>query len=312
MAVSHQLVDTGAADGSLSSLLALDAAVAPGIVALRPDLTATGTTPYDALGRSSADGDGLPALATTALLAERGLRVGDRLDTIVGRSQVPVRVVGEVSGFPTLGSTDGLVVDATMLRRATGGQGSADQWWYAVDEGAATQAGAALAADPVVAAVSDRWTLAAALEQDPLAQGFTGSLQIALIVGTVLAAMGYGVSVLLSGRERRSELLLLRALGGSPREVRSALVIEQLLVLGLGIALGLVVGLVVAALVVPLTTVSARTGAVVPPAVTTVPWAHLIILVLGLVTVLVAVSAVVTSRVGRAQIATGLRQEVAP
>ncbi len=87
--------------------------------------------------------------------------------------------------------------------------------------------------------------------------------------------------------------------------------LEQATVVALGLLLGLAVGLVVAWLVLPWTTVSARTGAVVPPALVTVPWLAVLALLALLALTLLATSAAVTAAAQRERPAFTLR-EAAP
>jgi hypothetical protein len=95
------------------------------------------------------------------------------------------------------------------------------------------------------------------------------------------------------------------------REVTRVLLLEQLLVVLLATVLGLVGGLAVSALVVPLSTVSARTGVVVPPALTVVPWFGVALLAAGLVVLLGVLVRLVMVGVTRTRPAASLRAEVA-
>lgn len=314
MPVHHLSADTGARDGVATPVLALDAATAPHVVRLRPDLLPAGMAAYADLATDPhGSGTGaVPALASRALLAARGLSVGETLDTVVLGTAVPVRVVAQVEAYPTVGTGESLVVDAERLRNAIGTDLPAvDQWWLGVDPAAAGDVASTLERLPEVSAVVDRLQLATELTQDPLAEGFAGALRIALVGAALLAVVGVAVGVLLTGRERREELGLLAALGAPPRQVRSALLLEQATVLALGLLLGLVVGLVVAWLVLPWTTVSARTGAVVPVAVVTVPWGAVLALLALLGLTLLATSAAVTAAARRGRPGLTLR-EAAP
>lgn len=267
----------------------------------------------------------LPGLATTALLQARGAEVGATIGTTVLGRTIPVKVVGELAALPTVGTAEALVVDLGSLQQrllATGPPSEPLEWWLRttpVDLAALQQVVGAPpepttavgGSDIAGATMIDRWSEHTALQQDPLALGFLGALRIALVAGALFAAIGIVVSVLLTVRERRGELELLHALGMRSREVSRVLLVEQLVVLLLGTALGLVVGLAVSALVVPLTTVSARTGVVVPPALTIVPWWGIAVITAGLVVVLGLLVRLVMVGVARTRPAASLRSEAA-
>lgn len=312
MPVRSDLVDTGSGSGSTTTLVALDSAVAPEVVLLRPDLA--GPSPSTLYAPLQHDrGADLPAIATAGLLRARDAVVGDTVDTTVRGVTIPVRIVAAVQQFPTVTSGEGLVVDLASLQRllAAGGQrAEPSQWWLRVPEPTAPQVVAAVGHRAGLASeVVDRFSVRDALQDDPLALGFQSALRIALVAGMLFAAVGFGVSVLLSTQERRGELALLRALGMPRRAVAATVWLEQGLVLGLGVVLGLAVGLVVSTLIVPLTTVSSRTGAVVPPAIMTIPAAQTGALVAALLAILGATLAVVTRTALRGGTATGLQLE---
>jgi hypothetical protein len=267
----------------------------------------------------------LPGLATSALLQARGVEVGATIGTSVLGRTIPVKVVGELSAVPTVGTGEAMVVDLGSLQQRlllTGPPSEPQEWWLRSSPGDVTALRQAVLAPPGSAAARtdsgipgatmlDRWSERTALQQDPLAVGFLGALRIALVAGALFAAIGIAVSVLLTVRERRGELELLHALGMPAREVTRVLLLEQLLVVLLATVLGLVVGLAVSALVVPLTTVSARTGVVVPPALTVVPWFGVALLAAGLVVLLGVLVRLVMVGVTRTRPAASLRAEVA-
>ena len=312
MPVRSDLVDTGSGSGSTTTLVALDSAVAPEVVLLRPDLA--GPSPSTLYAPLQHDrGADLPAIATAGLLAGPGRRRrghgrhrGPRRDDPGAdrrcRAAVPDRHLGRGPRRRPR------VAAAPAGRRRAAGR-----------------------AEPVVAARARADCPAGrGRRRAPSRAGERGRRPV---LGTRRAAgrparpglperaadRARGRDALRRSRFRRQrpavdpgatrELALLRALGMPRRAVAATVWLEQGLVLGLGVVLGLAVGLVVSTLIVPLTTVSSRTGAVVPPAIMTIPAAQTGALVAALLAILGATLAVVTRTALRGGTATGLQLE---
>jgi ABC-type antimicrobial peptide transport system permease subunit len=107
----------------------------------------------------------------------------------------------------------------------------------------------------------DRRAVLDSLQHTFSQQGTIGVIGICAIVPLLLALLGNLVASWLSTRQRLTNLMVLRALGGAPRQVASMLTIEQSIVYITAIGLGLLFGVVIATLVVPALVVTGASSA---------------------------------------------------
>lgn len=98
---------------------------------------------------------------------------------------------------------------------------------------------------------ADRRELDAVLSSDPLYASLTGILWIGAVVALLLGLPGNLLVSWLNARERRAGLALLRALGGTPRQLAAVLLWEQSLVYGSALVLGTLLGLLFTWLILP-------------------------------------------------------------
>jgi putative ABC transport system permease protein len=155
---------------------------------------------------------------------------------------LPVTAVRRVPAVPSAATT-GVVVDYTYAERAALGDDSAAfrQVWVAA--GAAQGITKRLAAQGVHVTRTDRSSTASSLfsRQGPGLAAMLFLLDAA--AAALLAGLGAVVSLAVSARRRRYEYAALAAGGVSRRVLRRSLVIEQLLVLGVGAVIGVAAGI---------------------------------------------------------------------
>ncbi len=188
-------------------------------------------------------------VASGRFLSMHGLRPGDSftLGAADGR-QERVRLVGEVMSGPA----DSLRADwATVTALAPGAQ--AGQYWVRLMPGAdvAAYMKAVRAADPGLYPSVKTSVNAGAVT-------VIGSASALTLMLTVVAAMGVFNTVVLSSRERRRDLGMLKSIGMTPRQVTVMMVVSMA---GLGLVggiLGLPLGVAAYRLVIPMTEHSAH------------------------------------------------------
>ena len=103
------------------------------------------------------------------------------------------------------------------------------------------------------------------LRTDPLALGLLGLMYLAFVVALTLSVVGLLTYAALTTQARRTEFGVLRALGLSAWRVVQGLALEQLFVMGVGVALGALLGGVLAWQVVPTLALGAAGEGVTPP-----------------------------------------------
>jgi hypothetical protein len=230
----------------------------------------------------------LPAIATTAFLSSTGARVGDVVRLPVGSVNLPVRLVAEVRGFPTVASGQPAVIaDLAGLGDVLAARSQpplpVTQWWLRTGPGVP-------AGLPPGAAVTTRAGLAAAQLADPLPNvQQLGSLVIVIAAG-LLACLGIAVSVAAAVRERRLTDAVLAALGVGRAARARQLCFEQLMLSLPAAAAGALIGAILARLLVPAVTLTSGT-APFPPARVEIPLALLALLALAVAAVPVIAAA---------------------
>jgi hypothetical protein len=224
----------------------------------------------------------LPGIATAAFLQANNAAVGSVFPAAVGGATVPVKIVAAVSAFPTVTGADGaLIVDLAAVQDYLAGKAqqplAVTSWWLRAAPGAA-----AAPAVPADAVVTDRAAVTAGLFGDSLT---AAPQQAALAVGvavTLLAVLGFAVSVAASLRERRARSALLKALGvPMSAQVRQLCAEELLLSIPAGLA-GLAAGAALAHLLISAVVLTPGGTTPVPPVLPEVPLGWAAVLAAGI------------------------------
>ncbi len=243
----------------------------------------------------------LPAFISRSLADQANVAVGDELAIGSLTSRLQVRVAGVIDGFPTIDPTRpfaivGLEGQALATYVRSGRTPFVNEWWLRVDDPARSDAIARiLRQDPHSAErVTDQRAVLLALSNDPLSLGVIGALIIGAIAALVVAFIGFGVSAVVSTRERLSEFALLRAVGLSSPQLSAWLSLEFAFLLLIGAAAGSGLGLLLSWLVLPFVALTADARAAVPPVRVEVPWDAIV--VIHLVAVAALVGSVVIAR----------------
>ena len=200
----------------------------------------------------------------------------------MGGATVPVRIAAAVSAFPTVTGADGaLLVDLAAVQDYLAGKAqqplAVTSWWLRAAPGAAPDP-----AVPAGAVVTDRAAVTAGLFGDSLT---AAPQQAALAVGvavTLLALLGFAVSVAASLRERRARSALLKALGVPMSAQARQLCAEELLLSIPAGLVGLAAGVGLAHLLTSAVVLTPGGTTPVPPVVPEVPLGWAAVLAAGI------------------------------
>ncbi len=248
----------------------------------------------------------LPAIATQRFLAATSSSVGSLVQVDVNGAVLSVRIVGQVTTFPTVtGSGGGLLVDFNSLQDALTSSAlppaQPNQWWLATSGGASGPSAAAvpagLAGDlPPGSDITSAAGVAAGLLSDPLSTVPQQALLVVALAAAVLAITGFCVSIAAGVRQRRAENALLAALGVPPRSAAGQLCLEKLMLSLPSAVAGLILGVVLAELLVPAITLTSSATTPVPPVLIQFGWAQTLPLALAVAVLPVLAAAFTIAR----------------
>jgi hypothetical protein len=235
----------------------------------------------------------IPAIATKAFMDANNVKAGAVVPVSVGGAQVPLRIVAEVSLFPTVTAPGGaLIADLGALQdylaRKSVPPLPVSEWWLATAGGGVPPA--LTAGLPAGTVITDAAAQAAAAAGDSLSAAPQQALLAMAAAAALLAITGFWVSIAADVRHRRGETALLAALGVTRRAAAVQLCLEKLLLSLPSAVLGVLIGTLVARLLVPAVTLTPAAQLPVPP-VLTVDDLHLAVVFALAVTVLPAVCA---------------------
>jgi hypothetical protein len=247
----------------------------------------------------------IPMVVTPDLLAATGKRVGESLSVEARAGGLDgARLAGVVEAVPGTVDGSGAMVDLAWLSTHQFLRGRpgpvVTEWWVSTPEGAP----AVLAELGWVGEVLDRRVDTRQRLADPLGSGVLVSLWAAAAAAALLAGFGLVVDSRATAVRRRRELAVLHTLGTSPSGLARALVVEQAVLAGLGVAAGVLVGVAVAAgMGTSLVLTGAGTVPVPEPLLTLSP-AQFAAPTFGLFAVAIGLGAVVARR-ARREVAAG-------
>ncbi|MBM3934187.1 MAG: ABC transporter permease [SAR202 cluster bacterium] len=233
----------------------------------------------------------LSVLASKAFAEASGHGDGDEFTISISGARVPARIVGTLDLFPTTGGPERryVVADRAAVKRyvtigsATGDISQMEVWVDTPATGEDREALiAALFQAPGYTAsqVVDRAERLAANDAsvDPLVEaGWSALLVIAFGTVLVLSCLGFLVHAYVSFRNRRVHFGLMRTVGLSMGQLMTAIWVEQVLVVAVGLALGTWMGGRLGATIMPFLGHDDWGGRVVPPFAVEVNWQALLV-----------------------------------
>jgi len=257
--------------------LGIDRLDLPGVAFFREDFATTSLG--ELMNALAAEPRGV--LVERRFLARHGLKAGDplllRVDVLGEPLELTFTVVGALDYFPTLYPEDGpfFIGNLSYLFTRMGGMYPYDVW-LATEPDSLETIVAALneRGAPVVAAWDARARILAA-QQRPGRQGLFGLLTFGFGAAALLTVTGLALHALLTFRERRVELGVLRAIGLSAGQMQRYLAGSQALLLVLGLAAGTLLGASAGELFVPFLQADAGTHPHTPPFIARIAWSEI-------------------------------------
>lgn len=233
----------------------------------------------------------VPGIVTSSFASASSVHVGSYVVASVGPYNVPVRVVAEVSSFPTVGTASALIIDQravqALLASLSAPPLAVTSWWLATATGGLP---AGIPAGPDLISLSQVTTrmLANPIGAAPQQVALTIAVAVAM-----LATLGFAVSVAASVTERRASNALLAALGVSQLTRARQLCLEQVMLATPAAAVGLLAGAAIARLLIPAVTLTSTAALPSPPALVYLPLGRALALT-AIVAVIPVVAAAVT------------------
>lgn len=236
----------------------------------------------------------LPAIATQSYLHSNHVSTGTIVPVTVDGANIPLKIVAAVSAFPTVGSGGALIVDQTELQALLASRGdpplTVTEWWLRAPTGTV------LHGLPGGVTVADRAAQASSTLQDPISAVPQQAALAIAAAATLLAAVGFSVSVAASLRARQTQSAVLAALGVARTGQAGQLCLEQLMLSLPAAAAGLLAGAGLAHALVPAVTLTTDAAIPVPPVLVELPLAWSLLLALAVAAIPVAVAAFSVAR----------------
>ena len=231
----------------------------------------------------------LPVIASRGFNKNTGHKIGEEFDVSFSGHRVPIRIVDEVSLFPTMNIRDksflvsdvDSIVKYASIGSITGEVLPNELWISSRSTGAQREAlierlnldGAFL-----IDSFQDRDALLAESEVDPLVKaGWRSLLFIAFSSVLALSCLGFLVHAYVSFRNRQLQFALLRTVGFSMRQLVTMVWLEQILVILVGLALGTWMGGRLGAVIMPFLGHDDFGSQVMPPFVMQTNWSVLLV-----------------------------------
>jgi predicted lysophospholipase L1 biosynthesis ABC-type transport system permease subunit len=255
----------------------------------------------------------LPALISPALQESAQVQVGDRFGAWVQSEPSEFVVTGVVRYWPTLYErAAGFLVTARAplllhLNSADKTPTVSNESVVALSDRDGATVSALEAQDGIDVTVAA--DVRKRIRADPMALGLRSATLLSFFVAISLSLVGFGTQFVLSARQRQGSLVVLRALGVSPRQLYGSLLLEQALLVLSGLVLGTLLGLLLLRLIVPGLPLRLGDTPPVPPFESRVGWVVIARLYIVLGTSFAIAIGVTTGVLWRARLHRALRME---
>ena len=232
----------------------------------------------------------IPVIATSRFLRVNEHRIGEVIEVSAQGHRIDVELTDVVDFFPTLDTfrrsyliADLASVSAYTNLEATGGELRPNEVWM-------TTNGSTSDRDDLLAMLDesqpfpsreiyDRVQVLADSTVDPLVEaGWRALLFMAFAAVLVLSGLGFLVHAYVSFRSREIQFALMRTVGFSMRQLSTLVLLEQVLVIGAGLALGTWMGGRLGATMMPFLGHDDSGTRILPPFVVDVNWGTLAIM----------------------------------
>lgn len=236
----------------------------------------------------------IPVIATSRFLRVNEHRIGEVIEVSAQGHRIDVELTDVVDFFPTLDTfrrsyliADLDSVSAYTNLEATGGELRPNEVWMTTN-GSSSDREELLAllddSQPFPSRdIYDREQVLADSTVDPLVEaGWRALLFMAFAAVLVLSGLGFLVHAYVSFRSREIQFALMRTVGFSMRQLSTLVLLEQVLVIGAGLALGTWMGGRLGATMMPFLGHDDSGTRVLPPFVVDVNWGTLAIMYIAM------------------------------
>ena len=236
----------------------------------------------------------IPVIATSRFLRVNEHRIGEVIEVSAQGHRIKVELTDVVDFFPTLETfrrsyliADLDSVSAYANLEATGGELRPNEVWMTTNGSSSDREDLLSLLDesqPFPSReIHDRVEVLADSTVDPLVEaGWRALLFIAFSAVLVLSGLGFLVHAYVSFRSREIQFALMRTVGFSMRQLSTLVLLEQVLVIGAGLALGTWMGGRLGATMMPFLGHDDSGTRILPPFVVDVNWGTLGIMYLAM------------------------------
>ena len=231
--------------------------------------------------------DPLPVIASSRFLRINDHRVGETIQVSAQGHRFAVTLSGELDFFPTLDTfrrsfliADFASVSAYANLEATGGELRPNEVWITTNGSGAEHAELATLLEDgqpfPTREVLDRVQVLADSKVDPLVDaGWRALLFVAFAAVLILSGLGFMVHAYVSFKSREIQFALMRTVGFSMSQLTTLVLLEQVLVIGAGLALGTWMGGRLGETMMPFLGNNDQGARVLPPFVVDINWGTL-------------------------------------
>ena len=220
-----------------------------------------------------------------SFLEQEGVSRGDQVQLWVDGHRISGEIADAVEYFPTLDpSDDGFMVVSlpALLQRLNTAESDFERqpnelWLNTGLSGSAREGLVGSLGERSSTQVSDRGELLALFQADPLvAAGWDGILTLAFIAVLFATLMGFSVYSYVQAQRRRVEFAMLRSIGLSFRGLVAIVLLEQVIVVVIGLGLGSWMGVQLTTVLMPFLGLTEQGTQVLPPFAVEVNWPAII------------------------------------
>ncbi len=227
----------------------------------------------------SEPGTPLAAVVSRSALENEGISIGDPLLLSIDGHMVSTRVAEVVDFFPTLDPYGGgfVVLNlAALMERLNTADNSIEEQpneiWAAIPGGLGDSVTLPGVQNPTRQVV-DRRELAGSFQADPLlAASWNGILRISYIAVVFSTLMGFAVYSYAQAQRRQLEFAMLRSIGLSRAGLVGTVMLEQMIVIVVGLALGSWLGVQLTSILLPFLGLNEAGTQILPPYDVRVSW----------------------------------------
>jgi len=219
----------------------------------------------------------LPVLASEGFLETTELEIGDELLASIEGTDTTFVIKDVVRFFPTMfdDGSQGFLITALepwliLLNQNTSQPINSNEVWIKTNN--YHLAPEIAEAFPAANQSIEMDTVLRTIKADPLSLGLRSVTYIGFILTVVLSLIGFVTYFYMSARQRGTTYSVLRSMGLSRRQLYGSLVLEQVILISIGLSLGTLLGVLLNKLILPGVPVSLGDRPPIPPFIPQENW----------------------------------------